>query len=454
MSGSSAGTLRDFFAANIVHLGLLAVFSVLIVGGLYSRYVMMAATALIAVFMVFTPLGRNVEDLFYLLAFENVFKISAGSSSMFTYLQIIALAKLLFARKKVVENGTSFTLTFLMVAYCALISFTTLTSLVKFGIGLFLLFFSFAEGEKTFLDKKGIVIAYCFGILISSLWALTGLSQFARYISSVIVRLADGSGVTRFSGLLENPNYYSMEISFALAALAILYLRDEIRHEFALFGIPLLVLGSMSQSKAFLLTLAVEALIFFFYLSRKSYRTLIGILFGAAAVYVVFNSRINSFIATYFSRVTVLTDVLDDSSTLAAATTGRSEIWRQYLIISASDARSLMLGRGMDRGLTGFADPHNMFIELLFTLGIVGMIIYYLSLYTYIPARTNWKFMPILILAFLMRAFAANIAYYNNTWYYYILILVLLDDREAFTADETQTGKSLYLKSPDKVTLW
>lgn len=435
--------LQGIFETSISHMIILALFSGLIVCGLYSRYIMLLAIAVISIYLVLSPLGRSVEDLFFLLAFENVFKLSASTSSVFTFLQIIPLCKMIFVGKKEVENKISAIFTCLLIGYCVFVSYTSLISLAKFIIGLFLLFYVFAKEGKTYIDKKNVVLIYSFGIIISSVWALSGLPVLSRYISSVIVRLNDGSAITRFSGLWKNANYYSMEISFALTGLAILFLRNQIKYEFAILGLPLFILGSMSQSKTFILSLVVGIILFFLCFSKKSYRSMIKLVIVTIGIYLVFYNRINSFIITYFSRVN---ELVDDSTTLTVATTGRSDIWIRYMKEITTDVKSILFGKGMDTGIVGFSDPHNMFIELLYTIGFVGTTIYFLTICSYKPMITDTRYVMILIFIFLMRAFAANIAYYNNTWYYYAIIFVLLDDRELVCINDKKREKCIYIK--------
>ena len=414
--------LREWF-----HLLVLVIFSAMIVAGLYSRGIMLATVATISIYMIMTPTERNIEALFFLLAFENIFKLTISSSSIISYLQIIPLIKLVIEGHREIENRKSFVMLTILAGYLAVFSYTSTTGLIKFYIGLALLFFLFANGDYRRLDIVNVIFMYIFGILTASAWAFSRLPVFANYTSSLIVRLADGSTINRFSGLWENSNYYSIEISIALAGLIILYLKGKIKYELYILGAILFVLGSMSQSKTFVITFVVIVAMFLIYLTRKSLKNVFIIVIAGITIYAIFHNRINNFMTTYFTR---MSDLVDESTSAAVATTGRSVIWSRYLSETFSNIKVLFIGNGMETSILNFSDPHNMFIELLFTLGIVGTSIYFLCLINLKPLKFDGKYISIFLVTFVLRAFAANIAYYNNTWFYYIIIFSIIDDRD------------------------
>ena len=403
---------------------LVSAFSVLIIGGLYFRPLTFAAFGLALAYLCYLPPEKSIEFMVFLMSFQSVFKFSSTSTSVFTFLQVIPIAKIILRKDYFQISKYCIGSLAVLLLYTAVFSFSGPLPMIRMVLGLVLLAVILQGNMIGHIDIKRLVLFYSTGIIVSSVLALTNAGVVKPYVSAVVVRLSDGSALTRFSGLYMNANYYSMEVSLALAAHIVLYKNKESTlAETLLFGSILTVFGVMSQSKTFVISLVLILLFLFSYQVRKDPRTLVLLAAGAALAFV-FRDRLAGILGKNFSR---FFELQEDSTSLSDVTTGRSDIWALYLRTIFANPNVMLLGAGIEVQL--HVAPHNAFIEMLFDLGIVGSAIYINALFSikqHVPER-----MPFLIYAatLLLRMNTANVFFYNNVYYYYLLLFLLMDKR-------------------------
>ena len=396
----------------------------LMMAGLYVKPCMYAAAALLAVWLFYLPSEQAVEILLYFMVFANVFKTSQRSSSLFTYLQIIPIAKMVFLEKDFRLNRSCLGALICYAVYTIAFCFNGVVSYLRLVTGLMLLAGIFQSGVVKRLDCRRMLIFYSMGIVVSGLCAVAFASAVKPYVSYLVVRLEDGSAVDRFSGLFQNSNYYSMEISLALAGHTVLFRNgEEKRREYIFIALALLALGIMTQSKTFVITAAiiVAAMIPIIALNHPG-RLLAIIALGAAAA-LAFRNQLTDLVEKYFHRILTLQE---EGASLTEMTTGRSDIWLVYLKVIVSDIRTMFLGNGIETRLFNFA-PHNLFVEAWFCLGIIGMALYAAVIVLLRQPVARKRRYLIFAVVLLVRANTANIAFYTNFYYYLILLFALRD---------------------------
>ena len=396
----------------------------LMMAGLYVKPCMYAAAALLAVWLFYLPSEQAVEILLYFMVFANVFKTSQRSSSLFTYLQIIPIAKMVFLEKDFRLNRSCLGALICYAVYTIAFCFNGVVSYLRLVTGLMLLAGIFQSGVVKRLDCRRMLIFYSMGIVVSGLCAVAFASAVKPYVSYLVVRLEDGSAVDRFSGLFQNSNYYSMEISLALAGHTVLFRNgEEKRREYIVIALALLALGIMTQSKTFVITAAiiVAAMIPIIALNHPG-RLLAIIALGAAAA-LAFRNQLTDLVEKYFHRILTLQE---EGASLTEMTTGRSDIWLVYLKVIVSDIRTMFLGNGIETRLLNFA-PHNLFVEAWFCLGIIGMALYAAVIVLLRQPVARKRRYLIFAVVLLVRANTANIAFYTNFYYYLILLFALRD---------------------------
>jgi O-antigen ligase len=121
---------------------------------------------------------------------------------------------------------------------------------------------------------------------------------------------------------------------------------------------------------------------------------------------------------------------------LSDLTTGRSDIWSDYLNLFISDWRIFLFGVGYSLENYNLRQAHSYFLELFIHLGIVGSIIY-LNLLNAVfkPFTMNIRGRMLCLLplaALLIRGFGINLLFRENFIFYLIICaLVMADDKGA-----------------------
>lgn len=213
--------------------------------------------------------------------------------------------------------------------------------------------------------------AYCTGLLISSAYALLFRNTWQlRRILGVEAEAIWGSGIMRFRGLIADPNYYMTMLVMGLVVLA--KLRD-CRHigapTFLVVAACYVVLGLMTYSKTFIVMLALLVLIYIlwqFYNNKHIRGLIISLAILACIPWLLFAEE---------SPFAVVLARFGSGSDLSDMTTGRTDVYAAYLKEIFSGWEVFSFGVGMaDEGLV--RDPHNIFIELVYYLGILGFAAY------------------------------------------------------------------------------
>ena len=219
-------------------------------------------------------------------------------------------------------------------------------------------------------SSANAALAFCLGLLFASVYAYAFRNtDQLRSIQGEAVEAVYGTGIFRFRGTLSDPNYYMTMLITGLTVLVKLLDCGWIKFPvfLGLAGIFAL-LGVMTYSKTFFLMLVLFALIYViwqFYSKRYIYGGALVALGLLAALWALLSDR--SPFAVVLSRF--------GSGSLNEITTGRMEVYIDYLRESASSFGSLMFGKGL--GAAGlYKAPHNLYVELIYYIGIVGLLLY------------------------------------------------------------------------------
>lgn len=400
--------------------------AVLIVLGVKTNIFTIMAFVILCFYFIFVSDCKMVEALVFFLAFMNIFKLNPSSTSLFTYLQLIPIIKILIKRHKLQKN--TFILSAIVVLYAVMITLINGTStsvLIRFVVEVALLLTLFGTDVYLSFSQRNLVIFYSLGVLVSSLFGKMNsiLPEINSYLTVLYVRIDSSTIAYRFSGLIANSNYYSIEVSVALACLLILYLRNIIGKIFYVISIPLIVFGIMSQSKTFVLSLIILVLLYFFYVSthKNISRIFLGLVVGLLTL-IMFSSVIGSFVELYFSRVF---DIFSEGTTIASATTGRWDIWSYYITEFCSSLSRTLFGYGLEANAQ-IGPAHNIFIQSIYCIGLIGSLFYVCWIISFRKYNKDKRYIIVLIVLLGIRLFAANLLFYPNLYYYLLLLFALL----------------------------
>lgn len=414
----------DKYRINIIILCI--VYCMLILSLRFNSYLCLIVFAINLVVFIFLPTDLIFCDLFFLLPFASIYKFSAEYFSLFTLLEV-CVCFLLFIREKQIDIKVLISI-LLFLAYLILSTiFYNSLAIIEIAqqvINILLLYFFVSKKNNMFY--KQLILFYASGLVASSVIALFAdyFPQFYELVNCV-EGYVDGILRIRFSGLYSDPNYYSVNIILALAGIILLYYRKEVQVVFWLLFLLLSILGVFTYSKSFVL-MYVGVCIMLIYVCIKNKQVLVPILFALAMVVVLFLGGIG--------KIKIVHSLLERLFTfhdLNSLTTGRFQIWLNYLSYFANNLINLFLGNGLDADYVSMRAPHNTYIDLLYNLGIIGTLFYFSCIICCLSGRDNKTKKSILnysglIVVLVMYFFLSMLNYYDMI--FHIMIIKLYYD--------------------------
>lgn len=423
--------------------------ALLITLGLRIPYLNFAALALSAYLLAAYDRESMLYFLMFLFPFAPIFKLSIGSVSFFTLLPPLAAMKLLWMDHFCLRK--SYGVTFILFSiYAVLISVSTdLVDTISMLLSL-LMAALFLQVGNTHYSFKKVVEYNCLGIVLTSIIAMCTpvFPRLAPLMNDARIKMGAGNYYYRFAGLMVNPNYYTMMVSVALAALCILIIQRRMSVlDYGLFA-ALSVFGLMSVSKSFIVTYAAMLLLLaVFFLKEKPQYVVYGLVGCSILGFIIYKFLGEAVITTILFRFSGTTNV-----DLASVTTGRSVFWLEYLNFWLENIDKFLFGSGLGAAnLYGHAS-HNFYLEIVYYLGIVGGSLYVLclgrifrpgmraaskaELYCYLP----W-------IIFLIRGMARNIILSEQLVFFLMICTLSLTDNMRNT--ELRNGNAGFYPQQD-----
>ena len=420
LQNTSAWKIRPFatdrFDSRYV-AGMCALFTVLILGRALNSAMLYAFFAVAAlVFAVSNPAHCTVF-LFFLFPIASIIKPYVGSMSYYTVFFFLTVAKMVIAHRKI--DIRLFVLVALFMAYYLILFGTAkLTTMITMAAGMLFLYYLRQEG----IGLKTVTLAFTAGICMASVLALfrQNLPVINGFIREVTLKTGYLEYANRFSGLTGNPNYFTMDVIMAQAALIVLMHREKKQMLYLIcFGV-LTVLGFMSVSQSYLL--AWILLVFFWFLLslRKGISGFVRFVFVGVLMLAVMAVFAFDYIELFAFRI-----MRNLHGTAEEITTGRTAVWKDYLEILFSNVQMLIWGVGDNVFDNIKKGTHNTYLEWIFYFGLIGTTVLLsgvkIAMGKIITSRIMW--VPVLILMF--RMMAISIAFHDSLWFYLGLIILL-----------------------------
>ena len=262
-----------------------------------------------------------------------------------------------------------------------------------------------------FEKRKSIDFCYLVRIFVAGLIISSCLAML-RDVSPLLKRLSSGGyyyNSFRPSGLTEHINVFASMTMIAICALLILKFKNKISSvEFFVGFVPLFILGYLTISRSFIITVAIGIAIFIiFYIFQRKVESLtfVSILLTIICITsIVFNGATWGYLkrfatetydvdfkAEYFKEffydqpVEWRQDVLEGKVRFDPS---RQGIYYLYFTDWTSSPQNILFGRGIARPWIGvhFA-AHNIFLQELWEHGLIGCIFYFIIILSII----DWK---------------------------------------------------------------
>lgn len=336
-----------------------------IIGNTTVLLVLLISYLLLIVWASFNAFAFPI--LMFFLPWSPLLKLYNGAVSFFT-IALLLCALISLIRSKMLVRGYQVMLT-------ALLAVTTLIGKIVHGnsIGLdyivfFAMLFLFASvmrEQATRTPFYELTLFFALGIISAAFAA----KQFAAFpgISQYIV-IQSYHRVTRLSGFYGDPNFYSAQITACLAGVQLLLGAEKNRKRQILLivlMIALLYCGLLSASKMFILVIACMFGVWTVSLfKRRRFGLVIGIV--CAGMVVLASSAFQSLFQ-------ILSDRFAESSGVSGVTTGRTDIWMNYIYAFWENPTIMIFGQGYSAvNLNNHKASHNTLIQLVYQFGLFG----------------------------------------------------------------------------------
>lgn len=361
--------------------------------------------------------------LFFLMNMANIFKAGANSTSFFTYLILLYVARCMLCRQWFTPESVIFVI-YTMILQLATSNFNILRY-IKLVSNVLLIDCAFSLNREDF-DREQAIALYISGVILSSCMAMLDSDFFRISVLSQTKELGIRYGfgeVYRFSGLDTDPNYYSVNVIVAMCCVVVFFHRKRINvlKTAAVLG-ALFSFAVMTYSKsAFLMTaFPICCLVYSNYKSGRiglQMICIIGIIIGA--VYL-FSGRVE-FLQIVLSRLSL------GGKGVSELTTGRTDIWNAYFDFFLTHPFSTLFGMGIDSPLVNNKEAHNTYIQLMYDLGLIG------STSLMVAIRTESKLRPqqrnalnysVGVCVAIMYMFLSELYYYDSVFHIILAKLI------------------------------
>ena len=326
-------------------------------------------------YLVFTVWACNKGVVFsvllYFLPWSPLLKMYNGGISFFT------IALLLCCAFSLLQNKMSLRLYQIILA-ALLMALTLVAKAIQHNpIGndylcffIMLLFFPCVmQGNKENISFYRITIFFACGIVSAALTAqqiaiFPNISQFITVDSYLTV--------TRLSGFYGDPNFYSAHISACLAGIQLLLCYEKSRRRqiaLAILAVILLYCGLLSASKSFIIVTACLFLLWIPILLEKGasssrFRLFMGLL--CAGIVIASSSAFQALLQ-------IVDDRFAQASNISELTTGRTELWGNYIYEFSHNPITLLFGEGYTTINLNNKASHNTLIQLVYQFGVIGI---------------------------------------------------------------------------------
>jgi len=335
-------------------------------------FVMLAMVLYMGVIIWTSMTGKVLYMLCFFLPWAPLIKFEPGTMSLYT-VGLIGACVLVWIRYRIsVQKYILPAIALIMLLFIVRLfyGFGLDNSFIMFCIMLLLFPIMGWDLHKTY-DFYHLNLFFSVGVISAALSAyyLVQYSTIARFID-----VYSWSEITRYSGYYGDANFYSAHIAAALAGILVLFSSSGKRMwESILMAVVLLYCGLLSASKSFVITVAVVLLLWILQIlnirRNMSYKVMIIIVIIAVAIGIFASetfSVVFSIIAIRFGNTSDISDL----------TTGRSDIWMNYLRHMVSNLGILLFGKGYTNVMVAGRASHNTLLQGVYQFGIVGFSIF------------------------------------------------------------------------------
>ena len=345
---------------------------------------------LATIFAVALYLISDFAHIIYYTLFFQMFS-SCGKFSVISTFVAAAVICIMYIKGLITKKEKFYTAPFAITCFICLLGSIHHTTINEAGVyqgaslivALFFIYLIFVYRDRFKLRRCADYLV--FGILttgIISLLTILFQTHHSHFVSIF-------GNIHRLKLLTGNENSLAIYCSLALSIYVsnILTKKDYLVKNIAL-GLLTMSFGLSTKSKCFLIVCCFIILYLFFMLIMKF--KLKSIMFIVPAILLlfvlslIFDGTIDATIKRFMVKV-------DGELSLSALTSGRSHLWTMYFNEITSSIKKLLLGVGLFSKRLYRIGPHNLFIHLVYRMGLVGIFLLGILCYFYYQASKGTR---------------------------------------------------------------
>lgn len=366
---------------NIARWGISCILALLILFGTYRNVFSLAAFLLCGLMVVFCDRETILLQFIFIMPMANLFKMTPGTQSFFTILILVyVVLHLVLPRKAtfwVILFGVYVLIGELLAGQFEL--FKTVKLICN------ILFISCTLNSKDNFSYKGIFLSYIIGNIVASFFATldSGFFKIKSFIGAKALgdAFSNGEEITRFAGLYLDPNYYTTGMIISLCVIVVLFHKNDIRlFTLALLSAPIVYFLIQTYSKSAIIMLFVPLAYLLYSLStKKNYVAVASVTVITVVVVVLALSGKIPALDIVLSRIEA-SEIGSENVDVNALTTGRYDLWKIYGEYLLKNTKALVFGEGITAELLTGRATHNVYLEMLYHIGIIGTLLLLISL--------------------------------------------------------------------------
>lgn len=405
---------------NNIRVNLICLILVLlIIGGLWFPALMFVAFIVNALAVIILNSKESFYILLFIMPFGLIYKYPGFTLSFLTLIEIIMVFVIL-SRDSEIKTALLYPLT-IITLYFVLRMGSYYMAIPKLVISYLLVAVFIKSYDKEEFNKY--INCFILGIIVSSILGLfkESIPSLLAYYDDMNYDYIGGIRTLRFSGLFNDPNYFSIAL---ITAMVMLIFANKYRKYptawFYLFFITLSIMGLFTYSKSFILVyICVVGLEVF--LSLKEKRTvqsfceivLLAILLAVAI----------------FGKIDLINKILS-RFTNRELTTGRSDIWDNYWAVINSKEIYKWFGLGLDAPYVAEKASHSLYVEMIYYSGFIGLIFFLFSwlILVFFGHKNKIKLRNIILFVVVFGMYAFLCGFLNYAFPFYMIFCWMLAD--------------------------
>lgn len=361
----------------------------------FSSYFAILALIISIYYMLTSNVNKIYLLLFTVLPFANIFKFESYSISFFTLLSLLSTPIIIIKIKKI--NVELFLIYLIFLLYVLIRPIYSFQHAIKISSFIAILF-SFILIKN--LIKTNDILSYyrkfVLGTILSSFIALfkTKIKQYNN-VFNIETDYFQFNGVyyERFSGLFTDANYYALLTIMLLIIGYMLLKTQKINNTYYwIIASILSVFGFLTLSKSFFILYITLVFYIIFDNIKKISKSNIILICSIVVIIIFF------IIIPNVEFITIILNRFRISNNLNSLTTGRVSIWLLYIKQIIKKPSSFFLGYGIYAPRLENKVVHNLYLEIMYELGLIGLIIIFYIVIKAIKKHNNWISIPLIFL--------------------------------------------------------